>query len=116
MIETTRWFEGQKYMAMTSHQWSSVAMMTSTTLWDSLPSDIQSIVVRNQAKYAELERHDAALGDAATADLMKRQGLTFNRVDSQSWRPRLADFYRRWKVEFGTTAWDQLEASVGKLT
>jgi hypothetical protein len=40
----------------------------------------------------------------------------FNAADVASFRRALsADFYRRWKREFGTKAWSLLEQAVGPL-
>jgi len=50
------------------------------------------------------------------AKLASERGMLFNTADAQSFRRALsADFYRRWKGEFGATAWSLLERAVGPL-
>ena len=42
--------------------------------------------------------------------------MTFNHADTTTFRRLLgADFYRRWKAQLGSTAWELLEKETGKL-
>ena len=57
------------------------------------------------------------LNDSLIAKLQS-QGMTVNALtaaDRASMKAKLGDYYRRWKAEFGTTAWGLLEGYTGKL-
>jgi TRAP-type C4-dicarboxylate transport system substrate-binding protein len=113
LIEDFKWFEVARYISITNHQCSTPWMVANLDAWNSLPADIQNIVMRNHVKYTDLERRDVLLSERSVGDLLRRQGISFNTVDSQAWRSTLTAFYGRWKNEFGSTIWGLLESGVG---
>ncbi len=116
LIETSRFFEVQKYLSMVNLLFAGGWMMANKDAWAALPPDIQGVVERNVAKYALLQRHDSALFAAASADKLQRQGMLVNVADAASFRAKLATgFYQRWSNEFGSKAWSLLESYTGKL-
>jgi TRAP-type transport system periplasmic protein len=114
-IETARYYEVQKYLSMTNHAWAGFWFAANADAWNALPPDIRAVLDRNAAKYALLARNDTVVSTGATADKLRRQGMLFNAPDVASMRARLRPYYMRWKNELGNTAWDLLEAKVGKL-
>jgi TRAP-type transport system periplasmic protein len=114
-ILTQRFYEVQKYLSITNHQWSGNWFTANGEAWNALPPDIRAIADRNATKYALLERNDGFLFDAAAVDKLRRQGLLVNAADAGSMRARLGPYYARWKNELGSKAWDLLEAHVGRL-
>jgi tripartite ATP-independent transporter DctP family solute receptor len=116
IIEAYRIFEVQKYISITNHLWTGYWLAANGETWNALPGDIQAVVQRNAAKYTLLERTDIAAFNASVGDKLQRQGITFNTADTTGMRARLSPYYNRWKNEFGSTAWDLLEATTGKLT
>jgi tripartite ATP-independent transporter DctP family solute receptor len=118
VVDTAKLYEVQKYLSVTNHMWSAYWLLGNQDAWNALPPDIKAIVVRNASKYAVLQRRDTALLNASLADKLARRGMQVNSADTASFRAKLRDakFYDHWRSEFGTTAWDLLEASSGKLT
>ena len=113
-IETSRFFEVNKYISMTNHAWSGPWHVANGDAWKSLPPDLQGIVERNNTKYAKLERRDAKLGDVAMAGKLARQGMIINRVDQAPFHAPLRPYYEEWAKEFGPTEWGLLESSLGR--
>jgi tripartite ATP-independent transporter DctP family solute receptor len=118
IIDTAKFFEVQKYLSVTNHMWSAYWLLGNPDAWKALPPDVQAVVTRNAAKYALLQRRDTMLLNASLADKLARRGMTVNIADTAGFRAKLREtkFYERWKAEFGSTAWDLLEAHSGKLT
>ena len=114
-IEAAKFYEVQKYLSVTNHQPTVFWLIANMESWNALPPDIQQSVNRNVRRAAILQRRDAILQNDAFADKLRRFGLTFNTADGDSMRAALKPFYTKWKGEFGTTAWDLLERSTGKL-
>ena len=114
-IYSNRIFEVTKYLSVTNHMWSGEWLVGNLEAWKALPPDIQAIVERNILKYMLLARNDAWRINDITADKLRRVGMTFNTAETRSMRARLGPYYARWKSELGSTAWNYLEASVGKL-
>lgn len=115
VIETTKFYEVQKYLSVTNHMWDGYWLLANGDALKALPNDIQEIVKRNAAKYAVMQRRDVALLNESLADKLARRGMTINKADTGGFRSRLGPFYARWKADFGDTAWTAMEKYSGKL-
>jgi TRAP-type transport system periplasmic protein len=115
-IEIAKFYEVQKYMSVTNHMATIFWFLANTEAWNAIPAPMQAIILRHAVEAAVLERRDTEQQSAATADKLRRLGMTFNTADTDSMRAQLKPFYSRWKGEFGPTAWDLLEKTSGKLT
>jgi TRAP-type transport system periplasmic protein len=113
-IQTSRWYEVNKYISLTNHAWSGLWLLANGAMWKGLPSDLQDIVERNNTKYAMLERRDTNLFALSVADKLTRQGVTINDVDQAPFRARLTAYYQTWANTFGPTAWGLLQSSLGR--
>ncbi|MDR5835768.1 TRAP transporter substrate-binding protein [Caballeronia sp. LZ034LL] len=117
LIDTTRFYEVQKYCALTNHMWDGFWFLGNTANFKKLPPDMQEIVRRNVNAAALKERADVkALNDSLITQL-KGHGLQFNEVDHAAFRDRLksAGFYADWKKRFGETLWAKLEQYAGRI-
>jgi len=115
VVELFKFYEVQKYASVTDHSWSGYNMLASMKVWQSLPSDVQTVIETNTRKFVRLQRADTdALNDELRHDL-ERRGMVFNEADKSSFRGHLTTFYPRWKQHIGQRAWDLLEAQTGKL-
>jgi TRAP-type transport system periplasmic protein len=115
VIELSRLFEVQKYLSVTNHMWSGFWLVSNNDSWNALPPDIKAIVTRNATKYALLARADTARLNGSLLDKLGRRGMTVEHPDLAGFRNKLADFYKRWKAEFGSQAWAELEKYSGNL-
>ena len=116
IIEIGKLFEVQKYLSVTNHIWDTHWVVINPDAWKALPADIQTLVMRESLTYARDQRRDNTLQNAALAEKLGRQGMTINTTDVATFKPKLKDFYARWKVEFGSAAWDALTQYSGPLT
>ncbi len=115
VAEFLKLYEVQKYISMTNHGWSGFNLMASMKLWQRLPADLQKVIERNAEKYVKLQRADNARFNAEFRTKLADRGMIFNDADTSSFRPRLANYYARWKDTVGQQAWTLLEGHVGKL-
>ena len=95
--EIYKYYEVTKYLNLTNHAWGGSYVAANGDTWSALPTDIQEIVQRNQAKYALLERRDIEILNNSLTDKLRRQGMTVVATDTQVMRVRLARYYARWK-------------------
>lgn len=117
VTEALRLHEVTRYVSLTCHMWSGFNLLASRRFWDTLPPDVQDIILCSAKKHVHRQRvHTDALNRGLETTLAER-GMTLTRPDRSSFRERLIDsgFYVRWKEILGRTAWDLLEQSVGKL-
>jgi tripartite ATP-independent transporter DctP family solute receptor len=115
IIQVARLFEVQKYLSITNHMWSAWHFLGNMEAWKALPPDIQSVITRNSAKYALLQRKDVQILNDTLVDKLHREGMSVNRADVSNFRPRLGGFYKEYRGTFGDTAWSLLERTSGKL-
>jgi tripartite ATP-independent transporter DctP family solute receptor len=114
-IVVNRFYEVQKYLSMSSHQWGGYWLLMNGDVWKSLPQDLQAVVARNAAVAAAKQRVAVNALNISQVGVLKSHGMTVNEVDRTSMRATLGSFYKTWKGELGDRGWSLLESHVGKL-
>ncbi len=117
IVDVGRLYEVQKYLSVTNHMWSAYHFLGNQDAWKALPPDVQTIVERNLAKSALLQRRDTQLRNDSLADKLVRRGMTLNHAETGGMRAKLTSsgFYTKWRDKFGAQAWSLLERTSGKL-
>jgi tripartite ATP-independent transporter DctP family solute receptor len=117
LINQQKFFEVQKYVSLSEHIWSGYWTLVNQDVWKRMGPGIQAIVAREIGAATTSARNDMTNLNSAVADQLMRRGMKFNAVDKQSFRQKLRDaqYYDRWKTEFGTPAWTALEKYANKL-
>ncbi len=117
IIYNWKFFEVQKYCALTSHMWDGFWVVSNRRAWERLPKDLQEIVAHNMDAAADAQRTDIRkLNEGLQSDLEKA-GMTFSTPDAQPFRAGLqkAGYYAQWKQAFGPECWGLLEKYTSKL-
>jgi TRAP-type transport system periplasmic protein len=115
VVELFKFYEVQKYAAVTDHSWSGYNLLASLKVWQSLPADIQQVIERNARKFVALQRADTDnLNEQLRRDL-EHHGMMFNTVDQASFRAVLPSYYPRWREHVGNRAWTLLQQYTGRL-
>jgi tripartite ATP-independent transporter DctP family solute receptor len=117
LIEQQKFYEVQKYVALSEHIWSGYWTLVNQDKWNGMPKDLQAVVTSEIAASTIQARDDTQkLNDTAAANL-KAKGMLFNAVDKPSFKAKLSTsgYYKRWKAEFGERAWAALEKYANKL-
>lgn len=117
IIETQKFYQVQKYCAMTNHMWVGYWMLANGAFWQGLPAEHRTIIT--DAFDAQVDAQRAAseqLNNSLEATLTQ-QGLTFNKPDIAPFRETLvkSGFYKEWQGKFGTALWAALEQCTGAL-
>jgi TRAP-type transport system periplasmic protein len=117
VIETAHMFEVQKYCAITNHIWDGFWLLVNARIWNSLSKDQKELIENNFTQSTEDQRSDVRALNASLMDKLKARGMTFNEVDTSSFRTKLAEvgFYKEWKAKYGNDAWSMFERQVGTL-
>jgi len=117
IIYNWKFYEVQKYLALTNHIWDGFWVVSNRRIWEKLPPDMQDVVARNIDHAADDQRADIRkLNEGLQADLEKF-GMIFNKPDGAPFRTALqkAGYYTRWRDEFGPECWALLEKYTSKL-
>ena len=115
VVQSLRLYEVQSHLSLTGHWWTGFTLLANAEAWAGLPGEIQTVVERNAARHALLQRADIEAVNAAGAEALARSGMIVNTADAASIRAALGDFYARWRERFDPAAWKLLEAQVGDI-
>jgi TRAP-type transport system periplasmic protein len=118
LIDTSKFYEVQKYCSITNHIWVGLHVSFNVAAWKRLPSDIQAIAYKNFAASAIAERADWQVMNKTEVDKLTKGGLTFEHPDSKPFQDALrkSGFYPDMKKQMGDEAWGLLEKYTGPLT
>ncbi len=118
VIETTKFYEVQKYCSMTNHMWDGYWFLANRRAWDKLPPASQEIVARELNRSAMDERTDVAALNSGLRGKLQSGGMAFNDLDPAPFRDTLkrAGFFKEWQGKYGPEAWGILEGEVGSLS
>jgi TRAP-type C4-dicarboxylate transport system substrate-binding protein len=96
--------------------WSGFNLIANLDFWNALPERVKDAVDRAMATHAQRQREYTEQLNRSLPGTLERRGMKINVADAPAFRRALsADFYRRWKTEFGPAAWRLLEDAAGKL-
>ena len=117
VINTTKFYEVQKFISMTNHIWDGSWVLMNGDVWNGMPRDLQEIITRNIDAAGLDQRADIARLNASLRDTMVQRGLAVGTIDPEPFRQQLraAGFYDDWKKQYDPAAWAALERYVGKL-
>jgi tripartite ATP-independent transporter DctP family solute receptor len=117
LIDQQKFYEVQKYVAISEHIWSGYWTLFNQDVWKKLGKGNQDIISREMAAAALAARNDNVNLNRSVRDKLVRRGMIFTDVDKNSFKQKLvaAKYYERWKAEFGPQAWSALEKYANKL-
>lgn len=117
IIESLKLYEVTKYISKTSHMWSGFNIIGCLSFWESMPIDIQEIILKNVKKFVGQQREYTINLNHNLSETLQKKGMVINIADTSTFRNHLGkSFYRKWKNEVGDQAWNLLEEQVGKLS
>ena len=117
-ISTNKFYEVQKYCALSNHCWSGYWIIANRRALAALPADLLAIVNSNFDAAAIKERADLLEMDRSLQAELTAKGMVFNTPDPVQFRAALvkAGFYTQWQKTYGGEAWARLEQYTGPLT
>jgi tripartite ATP-independent transporter DctP family solute receptor len=118
LIETSKFYEVQKYCSLTSHIWDGFWMLGNGRAWEALPANLREIAANHMNAAALAQRSDVEKLNNDVASALKSKGLAFNTPEPGIFREALKNtsFYADWKKTYGEEGWGILEKIVGPLT
>jgi tripartite ATP-independent transporter DctP family solute receptor len=93
VINSSRFFEVQKFLAMTGHFYSPAMMLISEITWKSLTPDQQKVVAEAAAKARDFERKISLEADQKLEAELQAAGMTVTRPDKAPFVQAVAGVY-----------------------
>ncbi len=117
IIQVAKLYEVQQNCALSNHIWDGYWFIANGRQWSDLKDDVKTVVARALNDAGMQQRQDIASLNAGVQADLEKAGMTFNKVDTESFRAKLKQggFYAKWSKEFGDEAWGALESVVGSL-
>ncbi|NML44768.1 TRAP transporter substrate-binding protein [Ramlibacter sp. G-1-2-2] len=114
-ILTSKFYEVQKFCAMSNHIWQGNWVLINGRVWRGLPPKLQEVLEKRLNEAGLLQRQDLASQEAGYRDTMAKAGMAFNAVDADSFRKKLtaSGYYTEARKKFGDAAWKVLENAAG---
>lgn len=116
-IEFAKFYEVQKYVALTNHIWDPFWLIANPQAVARLPDDLQAILRREFDRAAVEQREDVVQQDAKLHTSLAEKGMVLTVVDQAPFRAALdkVGFYKAWKPKFTPELWAALEKVTGPL-
>jgi tripartite ATP-independent transporter DctP family solute receptor len=93
VIYSSRFFEVQKYLAMTGHFYSPAMLLIGEMTWKSLEPDRQKIIVDAAAQARDFERRISFEADQELEAELKKAGMTVTHPDKVPFMQQVAGVY-----------------------
>ena len=118
LIESARLFEVQKYCSLTGHIWEGYYSLVNGRMWETIPGNLQDLMVKHFNAAAEKERVDLVKQMDTTRANLEAKGLIFNEVDRSEFKNALrkSGFYAECKNSYPPELWSALDSAVGGLS
>lgn len=118
LMKTTRLYEVQKYLSLTSHLWDGWFVLINPRAFGRLPKDMAELLMDSYDQAGMDARGDLLALNEEAKKFMVEKGMIMNTVaDTAPFRAKLKDvgFYAEWKQKMGDEAWKLLEDITGPV-
>jgi len=111
LIESSKFYEVQKYCSLTNHAWDGFWLLANGRVWRTVPADVQQIMAKHFNAAARQQRGDIVQANTDLQKTLESKGLAFNTADAGTFQQALAKttFYKDWRAKFGEEAWALLQ-------
>ncbi len=117
LIESSKFYEVQKYCSLTSHSWDGFWLLANGRVWRTVPADIQQIMAKHFNAAARKQRGDIVQANTELQKTLESKGLAFNQTEAGAFQQALAKtaFYKDARAKFGEEAWGLLQKYAGSV-
>ncbi|MGH6760906.1 MAG: DctP family TRAP transporter solute-binding subunit [Phyllobacterium sp.] len=101
IIDSSSFFEVQKYVSMTGHIWGAACLTVSSTVWNEISPEDQAIVKAAAIHWGNEQRKMVAASEADLVEKLKGHGMQFNEVNKPAFIKALEPIWESQKDVFG---------------
>lgn len=100
-IETSKFYEVQKYLSMTGHFYAPAVLLISKAKFDSMPADVKEGLKKAAMEGQAFERGLIQKSDAELKEKLKQRGMNITEIDVKEWQDAMAPVYKTFEAEIG---------------
>ncbi|HEY8369019.1 MAG TPA: TRAP transporter substrate-binding protein [Thermodesulfobacteriota bacterium] len=113
VIDQNKFFEVTKYLSLTNHTYSMIALLMSKRAFDRLPDDLKAVVVEAGATATRAQREAAAAAAKEVVARLEAKGMRINRVpDFKPFREAVRPVYKEFENSIGADLLKEALAAV----
>lgn len=118
VIAANKFWEVQKYVALTNHQYNPQSVIVSKKFWDSLGAPERKIIEDAAHEATKVQRSEARAAVAANLELLKKNGMTvtqFAPAEVAKLREKMKPVIAKYSVSVGEATVHEVQAELAKL-
>lgn len=118
VIAANKFWEVQKYMALTNHQYNPQSVIFSKKVWDTLSAAEKKIIDDSADEAAKSQREAARAAVAANLELLKKNGMTvtqFPPAEVAKLREKMQPVIAKFSANVGEATVSEMMAELAKL-
>lgn len=109
-IKTQRFYEVQKYLALSRHMYLDAPLLVSAKFWAKLSADQQAAVKKAAQEAADYQRKVATDREAEELKFLKDKGMTITEPDVAAFSTATEPVRKAWADKYGKDLFDQIAA------
>ncbi|MDB5823551.1 MAG: hypothetical protein JWR21_2255 [Herminiimonas sp.] len=117
-IESSKFYEVQKFLSITKHVYSPWIVMASKKWWDGLSADEKKAIQEAAVASRDFERKDSRAGAAKAVDFLKQKGMTVTVVSDSEinrMREKVKPAFDKFAADGGAPVVKDLQAEIAKI-
>jgi TRAP-type transport system periplasmic protein len=118
VIAANKFWEVQKFMALTNHQYNPQSVVFSKKVWDGLSAFEKKIIGDSALEAALTQRKEARAAVAANLELLKKNGMTvteFSPAEVAKLRDKMKPVIAQFSTSVGEATVNEVTAELAKL-
>lgn len=96
-----RIYEVAKHVTWTNHTLTAVGYLMNLETFNALPADVQQVALKAAAAARDAHRQYVEEINKVAVDILRREGVTFNEVDTSGFKRRMEPVYASFEEQIG---------------
>ncbi|WP_077212240.1 DctP family TRAP transporter solute-binding subunit [Bacillus dakarensis] len=116
LMYSMKFYEVQKHLSLTGHLYSPWPVLINQNFYDSLPEDLQKVVMDAAVETRDYNRQLSQEDEAASLDLLTGEGMEYTELTDEQkkgFQEAMSTVYEDVKAEVGADIFDRLMEDVG---
>ena len=118
VIAASKFWEVQKYIALTNHQYNPQSVLFSKKVWDALSAAEKKVIADSANEATVVQRKEARAAVAANLDLLKKNGMTvteFSPAEVAKLREKMKPVIAQFSASVGEATVNEVTAELAKM-
>ena len=118
VIAASKFWEVQKYIALTNHQYNPQSVLFSMKVWDTLSAAEKKVITDSAAEATIVQRKEARASVAANLDLLRKNGMTvteFAPAEVVKLREKMKPVIAQFSASVGEPTVNEVTAELAKM-